>query len=72
MKTIEIEIDGMSCGGCVNKIKQHFKDKADVNSTMVSLERKLVTFEAEDELSNMFFRNELVDLGFSVISIKKI
>lgn len=71
MKTLNIEIEGMNCGGCVNKISSHFQSVDGILETKVSLEEQTVTIIGNDDLSNMNVRNDLIELGFSVKSIKK-
>lgn len=71
MKTLNIEVEGINCGGCVNKISNHFQNVDGIEETKVSLEGQLVTIIADDDLSNMKVRNDLIELGFSVKSIKK-
>ncbi len=71
MKTLNIEVEGMSCGGCVKKISNHFQNIDGISETKVSLEGQTVTIIADDDLSNMKVRNDLIELGFSVKSIKK-
>ena len=71
MKTLNIELEGMNCGGCVNKILSHFENGNGISETKVSLEGQTVTIIADEDLSNMKVRNNLIELGFSVKSIKK-
>jgi copper chaperone len=72
MKTINMDVEGMKCGSCVNKISSHFKGLQNIEDIIVSLENKTVTITAEDEVSNMKMRNDISELGFTVLSIKKI
>ena len=39
--------------------------------TTVSLEDKNVVIKGSDELSNMKIRNDIIELGFQVMSIQK-
>ena len=71
MKTLSIEVEGMNCGGCVSKISNHFQNIDGISDTKVSLEGQTVKIIADDDLSNMKVRNDLIELGFSVKSIKK-
>ena len=71
MKILNIEVEGMNCGGCVNKISNHFQIIDGISDTKVSLERQTVTIISDESLSNMKVRNDLIELGFSVKSIKK-
>ena len=71
MKTLNIEVEGINCGGCINKISNHFQNIDGISDTEVSLEGQTVTIIADERLSNMKIRNDLIELGFSVKSIKK-
>lgn len=71
MKTLNIEVEGMSCGGCVSKITKHFKVMEGVEDTKINLDNQMIAIKAKDELSNMKVRNELIELGFNVKSLKK-
>ena len=72
MKKLIIEIDGMNCGGCVKKIKAHFEPLSNIQNIEVYLDDKKVEITGDDDLSNMKVRDDLIELGFSVNSIKKI
>jgi copper chaperone CopZ len=71
MKTLNLIVEGMKCGGCASKIKDHFSAQDLVQKVEVDLENRLVTILGEDSLSNMGTKSEVEELGFSVISIKK-
>ena len=71
MKTLNIEVEGMNCGGCVNKITGHFQSIDNIEEIKVDLEDQNVLITGSDDLSNMKVRNDLIELGFSVKSIKK-
>ncbi len=71
MKTLNIEVEGMNCGRCVAKITDHFNKNDLIDTVDVDLEAKRVKLIGEEALSNMTLRNELLELGFTVNSIKK-
>ena len=71
MKTLNIEVEGISCGGCVDKISNHFQEVEGVSDAKVSFKGQTITITGNDNLSNMNIRNDLIDLGFIVKSIKK-
>lgn len=71
MKTLNIEVEGMNCGGCVKKITGHFQSIDSIEEVKVNLEDQNVLIIGSDDLSNMKVRNDLIELGFSVKSIKK-
>jgi copper chaperone CopZ len=72
MKTLNIEVEGMNCGRCVSKITDHFCINERIESVEVRLEAQTVKLVGDEALSNMSIRNELIELGFTVNSIKKI
>lgn len=71
MKNLNIEVSGINCGSCVSKIENHFNLIEGIELVNVTKESQLVSITCEESLSNMKLRNDLVDLGFSVTSIKK-
>lgn len=71
MRLLNIEVEGMSCGGCVNKITNHFQNLEGVSEIKINLEDQTMMIICSDNLSNMKVRNDLIDLGYNVKSIKK-
>lgn len=71
MNILDIEVNGMKCGGCAKKITQYFKMNSDVENVEVDLENKRVKIISSSEFSSMKVRNDLVELGFSVISLSR-
>lgn len=71
MKNLNIEVTGINCGSCVSKIKNHFESIQGVETVNAEKETQLVTISCDEGLSNMKLRNDLLELGFSVTSIKK-
>ncbi len=72
MKNLNLIVEGMTCKNCVSKIENHFLDQDLINSVSVALESKEVTISGDDSLSNMGIKKEVEELGFSVMSIKKV
>lgn len=71
VKVLNIENEGMSCGSCVKKISDHFEGMDGLSETRICLEEQTVTVIGDFELSNIKVRNDLIELGFGVMSIKK-
>ena len=71
VKVIDLVVEGMNCGGCVKKITEHFMDSELIEKVDVSLEENFVKIVGSDDLSNMAIRNDLIELGFIVKSLKK-
>ena len=70
VKVIDLVVEGMNCGGCVKKITEHFMDSELIEKVDVSLEENFVKIVGSDDLSNIC-RNDLIELGFIVKSLKK-
>ncbi|MCP4911710.1 MAG: heavy-metal-associated domain-containing protein [Oligoflexia bacterium] len=71
MKNLNIEVTGINCGSCVSKIINHFSALEGIEKVNAEKETQLVTIACDESLSNMKLRNDLIELGFSVTSIKK-
>lgn len=72
MKSVLLNVEGMSCGGCASKIQNNLKNNEAISDIKVSLEEKTVTIEGDDSLSNMGLKKEIEELGFSVTGMKKL
>lgn len=48
MNILDIEVNGMKCGGCAKKITQYFKMNSDVENVEVDLENKRVKIISTD------------------------
>lgn len=72
MKNLKIEVSGINCAKCVNKINSHFSDVDGVESISVDKDTQTIDLSCEEEVSNMTIRNDLIELGFTVNSLKKI
>ena len=42
MKTIELKVEGMTCGGCVKSIQNALNEQAGVNDAIADLDSKTV------------------------------
>jgi copper chaperone len=69
MQTEIIKVDGMTCMGCVNSVKNVLEKIAGVSSADVSLEQKQVTvaYDAKTAHTDQF-KNAIKEAGFEVIS----
>ncbi len=72
MKTLLLNVDGMSCGRCKAKIEDNFKEEQSINEVSVSLEEKTVKIKGSDSLSMMGLKGQIEELGFSVTGMKKV
>ncbi len=71
MKNLNIQVEGISCNGCVSKIKSFFSSVEGISVEEVSIDEQLVQLKCEEDISNMTIRTQLIELGFNVMSIKK-
>lgn len=62
-------IEGMSCGHCVNHVKNALMDIEGVENVEVSLEDKKAIVEGT-ELNDNKMKAEIEDFGYSVVGIE--
>lgn len=69
MKTITFNIEGMTCGGCVNSVSNALKQVAGVSDVQVSLENQTATISFDDAQTNEQALKEAIDdTGFDVVN----
>ena len=68
METLQLNIKGMTCNGCVNSVKGVLQKIPGVSSVDVSLEqnRATVTYDAAQAKSAQF-KAAIEDAGFDVV-----
>jgi copper chaperone len=67
METIQINVQGMSCNGCVNSVTNVLKDVPGVSSVEVSLEQSRATVVYDPAQCGMAqFKAAIEDAGFDV------
>lgn len=66
MSTIQLTVEGMSCGNCVKSIETNLQALNGVSSASVSLETKQVTVEADEHLKQQIVET-IESLGFDVV-----
>ncbi|MFW2176885.1 MULTISPECIES: heavy-metal-associated domain-containing protein [unclassified Moraxella] len=68
MQTI-INIDGMTCGGCVKSVQTALSQLDGVQNVSVSLEQKNATIDYDDSKIDMDKLTQAIeDAGFDVVS----
>jgi copper chaperone len=68
MQTAVLKIKGMTCGGCVNSVKNVLQPIAGVNSVEVSLERGQATLTYDPALAGVAqFKEAIRDAGFETV-----
>ncbi len=65
MKT-ELEIDGLKCEGCINRIKNVLSEIKGITSYQISLEDKTLRLEAKKEKVLKEVIEKINNLGFIV------
>ena len=67
MQTTILNINGMTCMGCVNSIKNVIEKISGVSSADVSLENKQVKIQHDPEKTNINrFKEVIVGAGFEI------
>ncbi len=67
MKKLIINVRGMSCEGCENRIKNSVEAIDGVESVLASHKDGLVTVVAEDSVDENTIKARIEDIGFDVI-----
>jgi copper chaperone len=68
MQTEVIEVEGMNCMGCVNKVRTELENVAGVKRADVSLEQKQVTIQYDESGAALEqFRQAIRTAGFQSI-----
>ena len=68
METIQLNIEGMTCNGCVNSITKVLQQISGVSSVEVSLEQKRATVVFNPAQCNPAqFKAAVEDAGFDVV-----
>lgn len=67
MQTTVLHIDGMTCMGCVNSIKNVIEKISGVSSADISLENKQVKIQYDPEKANINqFKEAIEGAGFEI------
>ena len=69
MQTETMRIEGMTCMGCVNSVKNILEKLPGVGSAEVSLEQKRATIQYDPASTNVNqFKHAIEDAGFEIIN----
>ena len=66
MKNITLNVNGMMCQGCANRVKNALMTLQGVQKTEVFLDQKQVVVEVDDVLSPAEIKERIETLGFEV------
>ena len=67
MKEIKLNVEGMTCGGCENRIKNALSEIEGVESVTANHETKEVTITLNAEVEEETLKETITDLGFEVV-----
>lgn len=67
MKEIKLNVEGMTCGGCENRIKNALSEIEGVESVTANHETKEVTITLNAEVEEDTLKETITDLGFEVV-----
>jgi len=63
----EVKVEGMSCAGCANTVKQRFLGLPAVADVSVDLDNKQVTLESSERISDEVLKEALEGTSYSVV-----
>ncbi|MBM7869152.1 copper ion binding protein [Clostridium pascui] len=66
----KILVEGMSCGHCVNHVKEALKELNEVTSVDVNLDDKTAIIEASIEVKDEDIKFAIEDAGYEVVGIE--
>lgn len=67
MKEIKLDVEGMSCTGCENRIQNTLKEIEGVESVMADYVKKEVSVILKDDIEQSILKEAIEDLGFEVV-----
>lgn len=68
MQQVTINIDGMTCGGCVKSVTNALNQVAGVNSVTVSLDDHNANIDFDDRQTDLnTLKQAIEDAGFDVV-----
>lgn len=68
----KIIVEGMSCGHCVNHVKNALEDLNGVKSADINLEAKTALIDSDVEINNEDIKFAVEDAGYDVINIESV
>lgn len=63
-----VKVEGMTCGGCANTVKQRFAGLPNVASVDVDLDKKQATLESSERVSNKDLQTALEGTNYQVVN----
>lgn len=68
----KIIVEGMSCGHCVNHVKEALVELEGVQSADVDLASKTAIISSENNITDESIKDAIEDAGYDVVSIEEI
>lgn len=68
----KILVEGMSCGHCVNHVKEALSELKEVTSVDVSLEAKTAVIQSSVDVKNEDIKSAIDDAGYEVAGIQEL
>jgi copper chaperone CopZ len=72
MSTYEVNIPGMHCMMCVNKVTKFMMELDEVEDVEIDLETRMATVTSEEPLSEEIIKKTVSNAGYEATSIKLI
>ena len=66
MKDIILNVNGMSCSGCENRIKNALLNIDGVKKVKADHKKCIVKVKLEDNISNNLIEEKIIDLGYVI------
>ncbi len=70
MKKVEIEIKGMSCGGCAKGVEEFLSKTGGIENVKVSLGEGKAFLEVSDEIDESLLRYKIEESGYKAGEIQ--
>ncbi|MHC1684662.1 MAG: heavy-metal-associated domain-containing protein [Clostridiaceae bacterium] len=68
----KVVVEGMSCGHCVNHVKNALDELENVKSASVDLDSKTAIVESDVEVNDGDIKFAIEDAGYDVVSIENL
>ena len=68
METIKINVEGMVCNGCENRIQNSLKMIDGVNKVVADHKKGIVTIKSNSKLDSNQICKKIEELGFNIVN----
>lgn len=68
----KVLIEGMSCGHCVNHVREALGELMGVSNVEVSLEGKYATLEASTDVTDELIKEAVSEVGYEVVGFEEV